>query len=211
MSNSFIFANDASSTVAAPISNSSTTVTVAAGTGSEFPAPSAGQQFSATFNDAATGLLTEIVYCTARSGDTLTIVRAQEGTVAQNWLAGDLLANLLTAGQMAAMQQTGVLNPTRIVTASGAFVMTNADAGGGVGLNRVSAPAPSSTTLPTSPSQGPIYAIEDLAANFHQYPVTVSAPAGMTFPNGAGSVVLNVNGQCAYFRYYGSNIWSVKL
>ena len=84
----FLFANDASTTIAAPISTSATAVSLASGTGSEFPNPSAGQQFSGTFNDAATGLLTEIVYVTGITGNNVTaMVRAQEGTVAQNWLA----------------------------------------------------------------------------------------------------------------------------
>jgi hypothetical protein len=208
--NVFLFANNASSTLAGPISPSATSVNLASGTGALFPNPSGGQQFAMTFNDAATGLLTEIVYVTEVVGDTLTIVRAQENTVAQSWLAGDLAANLITAGQMAAMEQVAELSPTREVTTSGAFVMNTTDAGGGVGLNRVVAPAPSSTTLPNGAIAGDIFAIEDLASNFNAYPVTVNAPAGMTIA-GAAEIVLNVNKQCTYFRYYGSNIWSVKV
>lgn len=96
----FIWTNDASSTLAAPLSNVGTTLNVAVGTGALFPNPGVGQQFSMTFTDAATGLDKEIVYVTARSGDSMTIVRAQEGTSAQNWSAGDLCANLITAGAM---------------------------------------------------------------------------------------------------------------
>jgi hypothetical protein len=206
----FIFANNAQSTLAAPISNSALSVALAPGTGALFPNPSAGQQFALTFVDAATGLLTEIVYCTARSTDTLTIVRAQEGTAAQSWLAGDDAANIPTAGQMAAMQQSAALAPARTVTASGAFAMSTADAGGGVGLNRVASPGVSSTTLPAS-GDGATYWIEDLARNFNAHPVTVSFPGGTTGPNGTTTATLNVNGQCAQFRFYSdSNIWSFK-
>ena len=207
----FQFTNDASSTLAAPISNSATALSVAAGQGSEFPNPSAGQQFAATLNDAATGLLTEIVYVTTRAGDTFSVIlRAQEGTVAQNWAAGDLIANLCTAGQMAAMQQTAALSPGRTVTTSGVFAMSSADAGGGVGLNRLVAPGVSATTLPAS-GDGATYWIEDLAKNFNLYPVTVSFPGGTTGPDGQTGAVLNVNGQCAQFRFYAdSNLWSFK-
>lgn len=205
----FLFANDASSTLAGPISNSAVSMNVASGQGALFPNPSAGQQFAGTFNDAATGLLTEIIYCTARTGDALTIERAQEGTVAQSWLAGDLFANLVTAGQMAAMVQTAGLYPSRIVTASGVFVMTESDANGSVGLNRTTSLGVSSTTLPSAAQPGEEYEIEDLAKNFNAYPVTVNAPAGMTI-QGLADVVLNVNGQCSRFRFYGSNIWSFK-
>lgn len=205
----FLFANNASSSLAAPISPSATTITLAGGGGALFPNPSAGQQFALTLNDAATGLLTEIVYCTARAGDVLTVVRAQEGTTAQSWLAGDLAANLSTAGQMNAMVQVSTLYPTRIITASGAFVMTTSDANGGVGLNRTTSLAASSTTLPSAAQAGQLYAVEDLAKNFNAYPVTVAAPVGMTIA-GAAQAVLNVNGQCGYFRFYGSNVWSFK-
>lgn len=206
----FLFANDASTTIAAPISTSATAVSLASGTGSEFPNPSAGQQFSGTFNDAATGLLTEIVYVTGITGNNVTaMVRAQEGTVAQNWLAGDLFANLLTAGQMAAMVQTAVLDPAREITLSGVFVMTTSDANGAVGLKRTTSLGVSSTTLPSAAVAGQVYAIEDLNNNFNAYPVTVNYPAGMTGPGGSEQL-LNNDGQCAYFRYYGSNIWSFK-
>jgi len=207
----FIFANNANSTLAAPISALATSVTLTSGSGALFPNPSAGQQFSLTFNDAATGLLTEIVYCTGRSGDTLSpIVRAQEGTAALSWLAGDLAANLLTAGQMNAIVQTVSIAPIREVTTSGAFTMSTADANGTVGLNRTSALGVSTTTLPAGAGQAQTYEIEDLAGNFNAYPVTVNAPAGMTIA-GQPAIVLNVNRQCATFKYYGGNLWSVNL
>lgn len=205
----FLFCNNGNTNFAAPISNVAVTLNVTSGSGTLFPNPSAGQQFALTANDAATGALFEIMYCTSRSGDTLTVVRAQEGTTALSWLAGDILYNGPTAGQMSGFQQTASLNPARIVTASGAFTMSTLDAGGGVGLNRTSALATSSTALPTGASSGQLYAIEDLAKNFNAYPVTVAAPGGQTIA-GAASVTLNVNGQCGYFRYYGSNIWSFK-
>jgi hypothetical protein len=205
----FLFANNATTTLAAPISSSATSLTLSTGTGALFPNPTAGQQFEITLNDAATGEIYEILYCTARSGDVLTVVRAQEGTTAVGWNAGDIAAQFVTAGQMQAMVQTLSLYPARIVTLSGVFTMTTADANGGVGLNRTSSLSASSTTLPSGAQAGQSYAIEDLAGNLQTYNCTVNAPAGMTIA-GLSSFVMVVNRQCAYFRYYGSNIWSVK-
>ncbi len=93
-----LYANNASTTLSSGLNSSATSITVASGAGSEFPNPSAGQFFIATLVDAATGLYNEIVYVTARSGDTMTVVRAQEGTVARSWLVGDTFANFWTAG-----------------------------------------------------------------------------------------------------------------
>ena len=118
-----LLSNNAVSTLAAPITSGATTATLATGTGSLFPNPSAGppqQFFPLTFSDAATGLVREIVHVTARSGDTITMVRAQEGTVASAFTTGDNARLLWTQGvaesfgQTAAEQTaaTQLFNPT---------------------------------------------------------------------------------------------------
>lgn len=102
-----LFANFATTTTAGSITNSATAVNLASGTGALFPSPGAGEYFVGTFVDAATGLIREIVWCTARTGDSLTIVRAQEGTTGLAWAAGSVFSILWTAGQCAAMLQSG--------------------------------------------------------------------------------------------------------
>jgi hypothetical protein len=93
-----LFANNAQSALAGSISNSATTLSVLPGGGALFPNPGAGQGFYATMTDAATGLVREIVLVTGRAGDTMTVIRAQQGTIGLNWLANDLFAKLWTAG-----------------------------------------------------------------------------------------------------------------
>ncbi|WP_448878459.1 hypothetical protein [Enterobacter asburiae] len=94
-------ANNAQTVLAAGISASATTMTVNSGTGALFPSPSAGVSFfKLTLVDAATGQLTEIVHVTARTGDTMTIDRGQEGTTARAWSANDIAANMMTAGTL---------------------------------------------------------------------------------------------------------------
>lgn len=78
--------NNASSLLASAISNSALTLAVESGGGASFPNPAGGQYFYLTLSTSAT--VFEIVKCTARSGDVLTIVRAQEGTIAQSFSAG---------------------------------------------------------------------------------------------------------------------------
>lgn len=72
-----LWTNNAKSTLASGITDSALSLTVASGHGARFPSPTGGDYFFATLDDGAN---IEIVKCTARSTDTLTITRAQQGT-----------------------------------------------------------------------------------------------------------------------------------
>jgi len=73
--------NNAYSTLASTITDVATSISLAAGTGSRFPVISGGDYFYATLIDTSNNL--EVVKVTARSTDTLTVVRAQDGTTAR--------------------------------------------------------------------------------------------------------------------------------
>lgn len=81
----YLFKNNAASTLAATCAIADLSLTVAAGQGARFPNPGAGQSFLLTIQQAAS---IEVVECTARVGDVLTIQRAKEGTSAQTWNIG---------------------------------------------------------------------------------------------------------------------------
>lgn len=104
----YVFANNAESTLAAPIAPADTSLTLAAGTGAKFPSPTGGDFFTLTLTDAATGGVTEIMLCTARTGDVCTVTRAQEGTTALNWTTGDFCSNFLTAATAATFSQNAI-------------------------------------------------------------------------------------------------------
>jgi hypothetical protein len=95
--------------LAGPLTNTATTCFATSGGGSLFPAITggSGDSFQMTFSKVVVGVVTaqEIVTVTARSADTFTIVRGQEGTTALSWNAGDSLALLPTAGDMASFLQ----------------------------------------------------------------------------------------------------------
>jgi hypothetical protein len=76
-----VFTNNASALLAASIGTGDTSIQVAAGYGALFPSPTGSQYFYATLEDNAGNI--EIVKCTGRSTDILTVVRGQEGTVGQ--------------------------------------------------------------------------------------------------------------------------------
>lgn len=93
------FTNNATTTLGSAAASGDTTITVSAGAGALFPVITAGQWFSATIFAAgsSTGTPNEIVRVTARTGDTMTVVRGQEGTSARAWNVGDIFANYPTA------------------------------------------------------------------------------------------------------------------
>ena len=100
-----IFSNNAATTLASSISSTITQLTVASGKGALFPQPQSGEAFYATlFNTNSQGT-TEIVLCTARDGDTLTIARGQDGTTATAWAAGDAVQHQPNAATMRAFLQ----------------------------------------------------------------------------------------------------------
>jgi len=100
-----LFTNNASAPIASSILASSTSITVASGLGSEFPVITGTDYFVATLVDTSNNL--EIVKVTARTSDTMTVVRAQEGTVARAYAAGSLLELRITAAVINNLLQVG--------------------------------------------------------------------------------------------------------
>lgn len=100
---SLLFTNNAVSTLAAGIGTGDTSLTVQAAAGNLFPNPSGNDSFLCTLRDASNNI--EIVECTSRSGDALTIVRAREGTTAKAYLAGDAVELSVTAGVLSQYRQ----------------------------------------------------------------------------------------------------------
>lgn len=95
-----LYTNNAVTILASGIDDDDTSLTVASGAGAKFPNPSGDDWFLVTLINRAGGVEGdwEIVKCTARSTDVLTIVRAQEGTLAQSWIAGTPVELRWTAG-----------------------------------------------------------------------------------------------------------------
>lgn len=134
-----LFANNAATTLASGINATATTIIVATGTGAKFPNPGAGEAFYITLQDAATELTNEIALCTSRTGDALIVQRGQQDTTAVSWNAGDVVAQLVTRGDLEKMIQPDQLQE-QVYTASGA-----------TGTNSITATLDSElTTLPDS-------------------------------------------------------------
>ena len=80
-----LFANQAQTTIALPVTPSDTTIYLAAGTGQYFPNPQTGEAFKLTLVSSTNALVNEIVLVTARTGDVLTVIRGDENTIPQAW------------------------------------------------------------------------------------------------------------------------------
>ena len=122
------FTNNATATLAASITTSSTSLTVTTGQGALFPTLAAGDYFYATLVDSSNNI--EIVKITARSSDTLTATRAQEGTTARAYAAADKLELRVTAAAL-----------TNFATQDGPNTFS--------GANSFTGPAVSFTNVPT--------------------------------------------------------------
>ena len=92
------FTNNATSTLASGITNTATSLTVASGQGALFPSLSAGDYFYCTL--ANVGGTIEIVKVTARSTDTFTVTRGQDGTTGTAWNSGDKVELRLVAASL---------------------------------------------------------------------------------------------------------------
>lgn len=93
-----LYSNNASTTLSATITSSATSLAVASGKGALFPAITGSDYFYITLVNTAGAI--EIMKVTARSTDTFTVVRGQDGTTAVGWAAGDRVELRFTKGML---------------------------------------------------------------------------------------------------------------
>jgi hypothetical protein len=91
--------NNAESTLATGIDADDTTVVVATGHGARFPAPGTDEYFDLTLVSADLATV-EIMKATARSTDSITVVRAQQGTSGAAFSVGATVSHRLTKGAL---------------------------------------------------------------------------------------------------------------
>lgn len=131
------FSNFAATTLASGINASVTSLTVATGTGALFPTLAGAQYFYAVIADAATGTTREVIKVTARSTDSFTITRGQDGTTGATFIAGDKVELRLTAAGIATFATTETAQTfAGVQTFSSAPVLSVplATSGGGTGV-----------------------------------------------------------------------------
>lgn len=114
------FTNNASATLAASINSTVTSISVTTGQGARFPTLMAGDYFFATLVDSSNNL--EIIKVTNRVTDTMTVVRAQDGTTGRSFLANDRLELRPVAASFNALQEFTPSGTIAANTLSGAIV-----------------------------------------------------------------------------------------
>ena len=110
----FVFANNVSTRLASNVSPSDTVLNLISTAGLNLPA---GGRIPLTLSDLATSGFFEVVYITAISNDSVTVIRGQDGTAALAWSTGDYAYSTNTRDTTAAT--TGnPLNPFQVAPAS---------------------------------------------------------------------------------------------
>lgn len=137
--------NNAFGTLNAGINSSATTIVLAAGQGARFPSLSAGDYFYATLIDVSNNL--EIVKVTARSTDTMTVVRGQDSTTARAYSTNDRFELRPTAALFNEKANANEYLPLAGGTMTGNIVMSGygVDTDSDNGTLRLSANASQST------------------------------------------------------------------
>jgi hypothetical protein len=123
------FTNNASTTVATGINTSATSLTVASA--SAFPQLAGADDYCYLTIQQATGTGREVVKATALSTNTFTIARAQDGTTAGTWSAGDVVELRMTAALLTdvidAATVEGVKSNFQYTPTAGQTVFSGAD------------------------------------------------------------------------------------
>jgi len=110
----FLYANNAVAQLRTSLTTGATSLQVEIGSGALFPSPSGSDVFALTIEDRRTRVL-EIVYVTARAGDTMTIVRAREGTTAKAFAAGAEVSCRITSAMLADLRNQQMAAPDTIM------------------------------------------------------------------------------------------------
>jgi hypothetical protein len=179
---SILFTNNAATTLASGITNVATSLTVASGKGALFPTITGADYFYATL--ANTSGSVEIVKVTARSTDTFTIVRGQDGTSGLAWNTGDKVELRVTAADLTAMAQTAN-NLSDLANASTARTI--------LGLGTIATQASSSVNI----TGGSVTGITDLAVADGGTGASTAANARTNLGLVIGTDVLAPNGSAA--------------
>lgn len=189
------FANNATSTLSSSIGSSDTSLTVSTGT-----------PFSSSGNFRIV-VESEIMLVTARSGNTLSITRGQEGTIAVAHSSGTAVTQIVTAGAIAQLKIDSRLSRTVTSTKTSTYFIQNSDDVIACSTSAGAFPV----FLPSQPTTGETHIILDVGGSAFSNPITISGN-GINLVTAsfalASSTIMNTNyGNYTYM--YNGVFWSL--
>ncbi len=125
-----LFTNNAVGYLLSSITNTSTTLVLQAGQGDLFPTIStASDYFMITIYSTVNGTEYnhEIIKVHARTGDSLTCTRAQEGTLARPWAAGAPVECRITAKSMSTVSATALFATPPVTVSAASYTVLVTD------------------------------------------------------------------------------------
>lgn len=110
------FTNNAIGRLGEDLTVGETSIQLANGDGARFPNPNPGQIFVLTVQHLVEGTM-EIMFCTARAGDVLTVERGQEGTDAVEWVQSNnvIVQHRVTADTLEYLAETAAGGSNAVV------------------------------------------------------------------------------------------------
>lgn len=187
-----IYSNNATTTLTSLLLISDTVANITSGTETTFPSPTGGNWFWATLVSATNSNIREIVKCTNRTGTALTIVRAQQGTTALQFSAGDTLEHRITAQDLTDLQtpQAGTVIETRLLkTVSGGTVTLTA-AEETNSIFEIQGTLLSNCTIIFSNNPKHIF-VDNLTTGDFTLTFKTAAGSGITVPRGQTAILYN--------------------
>ena len=211
-----LFTNNAASVLASSLTAIATSLSVTAGHGARFPTITGSDYFLATLCQMSlTGEVNfEVVKVTARSTDTFTIVRAQEGTTALAYNAGDKVELRLTKVTMEGLRdflQVGTGAVTRTVRSKGQDFVSVTDFGAvGNGVADDTAAIQAAVDALISNGGGTLYVPKGTYKTTSE--ILITADKIRIVGAGRESTVINpaTNSNCFNFQQIGGKGWGVE-
>jgi hypothetical protein len=202
---------------------SGTSLTLQTGQGASFPDPANGAYNITIWAAGALPLTSnaEIARVTAKSGDTLTIVRAQEGTSARTVVVGDWVALTITSKLMTDVENgtSGLRYGSQTLTFTGAAPAAQTLVDGSAptvlvsvgavtsGAATVKLPAPVAGAV-SPPYPGAEFVVVDVDGAAATTNIAVD-PNGATIDGSASTKVINENYGSRRFRYRAQSMASI--
>jgi hypothetical protein len=121
------FANNAYGTLSQAYATTATSIVLTTGHGARFPTLTGSKYFFATLLDTSNNI--EIIKVTARTSDTLTIVRAQEGTTARAFNTNDRVELRVTSGGLTVLSDLDEILPDQSSANGQVLTSTSGTAG----------------------------------------------------------------------------------